>query len=103
MRSLIIESPVVRNVFDVVFAAGRKFAHRLGCVAAKNFWKAACLVEILLEPFEDAGDFGPFLARQKLVEIPAREPCPKCMVVLLFQFIRRVGEALKGRTTARRA
>jgi hypothetical protein len=50
VRSLIAESPIVRDVFDIIFASRGEITHRLGCVAAQDFREAASFIEIALKP-----------------------------------------------------
>ena len=102
VRALIVQAPVVGNVFDVVFTAYRKVTNRFRRIAAKNRRDAARFIEILLKPFEDARNLHLLLVWRKLVEILAREPGTKRIVVLFFKFIGSVGKTLERRTTAGR-
>src|SRR6266496_1123268 len=102
MRSLIVQSPIVGKIFDVVFAARRKVTNRFRRVSCLNRRDAARFIEILLKPFEDARNLHLLLVWRKLVEILAREPGTKRIVVLFFKFIGSVGKTLERRTTAGR-
>src|SRR5439155_8439473 len=101
--ALVVQAPVVGKVFDVVFAARSKVTNRFRRIAAKNRRDAAGLIEILFKPFEDARNLHLLLVWRKLVEVLAREPCTKCVVVLLFKFIGSIGKMLEWRATAGRA
>src|SRR6266487_537917 len=102
MRALIVQAPVVGKILRVVFAVGSELTHWRWRVAAENFRDAAGLVEILLEPFEDAGDLHFLFARQKLVEVSACQPGLICAIVLFFKFVTGISEARERRTAPRR-
>src|SRR6266498_602588 len=102
VRALIIQTPIVRKVSDVVLAAGGKLAHRLRRVTAENF-RNADLIEVRLEPFEDARNLHLLFTRRKFVEILARKPGSIGAIILLFKSIAGVSGALEWRATARRA
>src|SRR6266851_7019629 len=103
MGTLIVETPIVGQIFDFVFSADGKVAHRLRRVAAQNFRGTAGFIEILLEPFEDAGNLDALFVRQKSVEIFTRQPGAICAVVLFLEFVGRVSRTLQRRATPRRA
>src|SRR6266496_872377 len=103
VRALIIQAPIVRKVSDVVLAAGGKLAHRLRRVTGENFRNTTDLIEVRLEPFEDARNLHLLFARRKFVEILARKPGSIGAIILFFKLIAGVSGALERRATARRA
>src|SRR6266508_411676 len=103
VRSLIVQAPIVRKIFDLVITARRELMHRRRRVAASTFRDAACLIEILLEPFKDAGDFHFPFVMQKLIEVFACQPDAIRAVDLFVEFISSVCKSLERRTTPRRA
>jgi hypothetical protein len=70
VRTLVVQSPVVRKVFDLVFAARREISKGRWRVAPENFRNTARFFEVSFKPFKDAGDFNLLLLGKNLFRSP---------------------------------
>ena len=103
VRSLIIQTPIVGKIFDLVIAARGELTHWCRRITAQNFRDTPGIIEISLEPLKDAGDLHFPFVRQEFIEVFACQPSAIRSVVLFVELIGGVCKPLERRTTARGA
>src|SRR5439155_10417541 len=98
--SLVVQTPIVGKIFDLVIAAGGKFTQLRRRKASKNFGDAAGFIEILLKPFEDARNLDLPFIRQKFVQVLVRQQCAVRSAALFVELFGCIVKSLYRRSTA---
>src|SRR5206468_6259449 len=93
MRPLVVQAPIIGNIFGFVIPKSSKLLKRFRRILAEDFRDAAGVIKVLFEPLKDAGDFHSVLARHKTVEVFARQPGAICPIVRLAKFLAVVAKA----------